>query len=42
MTKPIQAALKELIANGNYTKILDKWGVQSGAITDPKINGATS
>jgi polar amino acid transport system substrate-binding protein len=42
MTKPIAAALKELIANGAYGKILAKWGLQSGAITEPKINGATS
>jgi len=42
MTKPIYAAVKELIANGTYTQILTKWGIQSGAITEPKINGATS
>jgi polar amino acid transport system substrate-binding protein len=42
MTKPVLAALKALMADGTYTKILTKWGVQTGAITDPKINGATS
>ncbi len=42
MAKAVQAALKVLIANGTYTKILDKWGVQAGAITNPVINGATS
>ena len=42
MTTPILAALKALIANGTYTKILSKWGIQSGAITEPKINGAKS
>jgi polar amino acid transport system substrate-binding protein len=42
MTKPILAALKVLIANGTYVKILEKWGIQSGAITEPKIDGATS
>jgi len=42
LTKPMVAALKELIANGTYGKILSKWGLQSGAITEPKINGATS
>jgi polar amino acid transport system substrate-binding protein len=41
MTQPIYAALKQLIANGTYLKILEKWGIQSGAITVPKINGAT-
>jgi polar amino acid transport system substrate-binding protein len=42
MTKPILAALKVLIANGSYLKILEKWGIQSGAITEPKIDGAIS
>jgi polar amino acid transport system substrate-binding protein len=42
MTKPVQAALKLLIANGTYMKILEKWGVQAGAITNPEINGAKS
>jgi polar amino acid transport system substrate-binding protein len=42
MTTPILAALKELMANGSYVQILTKWGIQSGAITTPKINGATS
>lgn len=42
MTAPVLAALKALIADGTYTKILEKWGVQSGAITTPTINGAKS
>ena len=42
LTTPILAALAELIANGTYMQILVKWGVQAGAITTPKINGATS
>jgi polar amino acid transport system substrate-binding protein len=42
MAKPILAALKELISNGTYMSVLTKWGVQAGAITNPKINGATS
>lgn len=42
MTQPISAALKELIANGTYLKILEKWGIQSGAITEAKVNGAIS
>jgi polar amino acid transport system substrate-binding protein len=42
LAPPILAALKELIANGTYMQILTKWGVQAGAITAPKINGATS
>jgi polar amino acid transport system substrate-binding protein len=42
MTTPILAALKELMANGTYKQILSKWGIESGAISEPKINGATS
>jgi ABC-type amino acid transport substrate-binding protein len=42
MTTPILEALKVLIANGKYTQILTKWGIQSGAITAPATNGATS
>ena len=42
MAKPILAAVDHLMANGTYMKILEKWGVQSGAISTPKINGATS
>jgi len=42
MTTPILAALKALIANGKYGEILAKWGVQSGALTTPQINGAKS
>ncbi|WP_055479135.1 ABC transporter substrate-binding protein [Sphaerimonospora mesophila] len=38
----VLAATKELIADGTYMKILEKWGVQDGAITDPVINGAGS
>jgi polar amino acid transport system substrate-binding protein len=34
--------MKALIANGTYKKILDKWGIQAGAISNPVINGATS
>jgi polar amino acid transport system substrate-binding protein len=40
MTQPIYAALKQLMANGTYMKVLEKWGIQSGAISAPKINGA--
>jgi polar amino acid transport system substrate-binding protein len=42
MTTPVLEALKALISNGTYTQILTKWGVQAGAITTPKVNGATS
>ena len=40
MAEPILAAMKVLMANGQYETILQKWGVESGAITDPVINGA--
>jgi polar amino acid transport system substrate-binding protein len=42
MTAPILAAVKELMSDGTYKAILRKWGLESGAITDSKINGATS
>jgi polar amino acid transport system substrate-binding protein len=42
MAKPILAAVKALMANGQYKAILAKWGVSSGAISNPVINGATS
>jgi polar amino acid transport system substrate-binding protein len=42
LAKPVLAALKKLMANGKYKAILTKWGVQAGAITNPKINGAIS
>lgn len=42
MTEPVLAAMKSLIASGVYMNILTKWGVQSGAISTPVINGAVS
>lgn len=42
MAKAILDALKQLIANGTYKTILEKWGVQAGAISTPAINGGTS
>jgi polar amino acid transport system substrate-binding protein len=42
LDKPVLAAMKTLVANGTYTKILKKWGIQAGAITKPVINGAIS
>ena len=42
MTQPIYEALKVLIENGKYKQILEKWGIQEGAITAPAINGAIS
>ncbi len=42
MAAPVQAAVNLLIANGVYKQILDKWGVESGAVTTATINSATS
>jgi polar amino acid transport system substrate-binding protein len=38
----VLGAVKALVSDGTYKAILDKWGVTSGAITDPVINGAAS
>lgn len=37
----IAGATKALITDGTYTKILEKWNVQAGAITDPAVNPAS-
>jgi polar amino acid transport system substrate-binding protein len=42
LTKPFLGALKALMSDGTYKAILTKWGIQTGAITNPKINGAIS
>ena len=42
MAKPVLDGLKALMANGTYKAILTKWNIQSGAIDNPQINGATS
>jgi len=42
LAAPILAAVKQLIAGGQYQAILKKWGIEASAINDPKINGATS
>jgi polar amino acid transport system substrate-binding protein len=42
LAQPVLAAVKALIADGTYTKILDYWGLQAGAIDNPTINGAVS
>jgi polar amino acid transport system substrate-binding protein len=34
----IASAVKALIDDGSYQKVLEKWGVQAGAITDPAVN----
>ncbi len=42
LEEAVLAGLEELLANGTYMEILEKWGLQDGAIDDPQINGATS
>jgi len=42
LAKAMLAAMKDLVADGTYLKILTTWNIQSGAITTPVINGATS
>jgi polar amino acid transport system substrate-binding protein len=42
MDKPIRDALDVLMKNGTYKSILTRWGIQQGAISTPKINGAIS
>jgi len=42
MTEAVLAAVKAIMADGTYKQILDTWGLSSGAISDPVINGATS
>ncbi len=36
----IAGAVKSIMADGTYNKILTKWGVQAGAITNPTVNPA--
>jgi polar amino acid transport system substrate-binding protein len=40
LKEAIQAALKELMAEGKYKQILEKWEIADGAISEPVINGA--
>lgn len=40
MTTPVLEAVKSVIADGTYAKILAKWGLQSGAVKTPSVNGA--
>ncbi len=42
LQQPVLAAVKKLMADGTYKQILDYWGLQSIAISNPTINGATS
>ena len=39
LTQAIQSALKSLQADGTYKTILEKWGVEAGAVSTITING---
>jgi polar amino acid transport system substrate-binding protein len=34
----LAGAVGALVSDGTYKTILDKWGVQAGAITSPAVN----
>lgn len=42
LTPAVQAAVQSLIDDGTYKQILQKWGVEAGAIDKAQVNGATS
>ena len=42
LQQAVLGAVKKLMEGGQYEAILKKWGLEQGAIDDPKINGATS
>ena len=42
LQQPVLAAVKSLMADGTYKKILDYWVLPSDLISNPTINGATS
>jgi polar amino acid transport system substrate-binding protein len=42
LSPAVQGAIKSLMADGTYKSILEKWGVQAGAIDTSVVNGATS
>jgi len=42
LTTPLLSALQVLMKNGQYKAILTPWGIEAGAIANPKINGAIS
>ncbi len=37
----ILKAVQDLISDGTYKQITDKWGISGGGVTDPKVNGAS-
>ncbi|MFF3173515.1 ABC transporter substrate-binding protein [Streptomyces sp. NPDC057900] len=41
LTKAIKAAMDAIIKSGEYEKIIAKWGVEAGAVTEAKLNGGS-
>ncbi|MFI6443099.1 ABC transporter substrate-binding protein [Kitasatospora sp. NPDC050543] len=42
LTPAVQGAVQSLMDDGTYKQILQKWGVEAGAIDKAQLNGATS
>ena len=42
LDRAVLAGIKTLMSDGDYKTILNHWGIESGAISNPVINGATS
>jgi polar amino acid transport system substrate-binding protein len=42
LDRAVLAGIKTLMSDGDYKAILNHWGIESGAISNPVINGATS
>ena len=40
LAAPLLSAVKAVIADGTYQRTLETWGIQAGAIRNPRINGA--
>ncbi|MYV52992.1 ABC transporter substrate-binding protein [Streptomyces sp. SID3212] len=41
LSAALQAAMNAIIKNGEYGKVLAKWGAESGAVTEAKLNGGS-
>ena len=41
LTRAVQSAINELMKNGTYAKIFDKWGLKNATIARSKINDAS-
>ena len=42
LAEPVAAAVNELIENGTYQQLLDKWGLEKSAIDEAFVNPATN